>query len=703
MPNSINITINANGEVTETSQPETATKGGARHSRSDMELGRKVKGMAREIEGHMDALGFADEPPATEWQAPEMDAEKSVIAFGHEVKALGDGKVGGYLVRFSTKQDPDLTGDFFTPDTDFGEHAETPVLYQHGLDPELKARVLGKGKVKKDGVGVWVEAQLQLRDEYEKAIYQMAEAGKLGWSSGTASHLVERSPEGKAARITRWPLGLDASLTPTPAEPRNAAITLKAYITELELDKAGRPAALDDAQVTAEVVTTETKSITQPVAPVGAETNTETLTMTDQPTPAADNSAELATKLDTLIAGMSRFDKLAADVEAMKTAPVQKTGGLAEQLEANHAAAYNRIPKEDLATEQLTALKAYLNREMPRDEWRKHSASVAKQEAEAMQAFKAITRAMPHQIPYAVGRYMEAAAKATLVEGTASLGGNLVPTGYSNQLVGTLMEDSILRKAGAYQIPVSGTNAFKVPSITRSGSAPLTSELAAATQSEPTFGEVQFDAYAYRAQYIASREQIADSRIPLDTLLIENASWQIVQSENNHFGAGTGSSQPQGVNQATTSVSAGSILSLLDTDDVIDLYHAIPYQYRANAVWFANDQVIKQVRKLRDMSGGAASTGNYIWQPGLQAGQPDRLLGRPIYTLNSMASSGSASNVMVFGDPRFFWIADFNTGGTEFQVLNELYAASAAVGWTFWRRFDSNIMVSEAFRGMRLS
>ena len=44
-----------------------------------------------------------------------------------------------------------------------------------------------------------------------------------------------------------------------------------------------------------------------------------------------------------------------------------------------------------------------------------------------------------------------------------------------------------------------------------------------------------------------------------------------------------------------------------------------------------NDATAAYIRKLID------GAGNYIWQPGLQAGQPDRLLGRP-YTLNSMAT-----------------------------------------------------------------
>lgn len=156
-----------------------------------------------------------------------------LITYGSEVKALGEGRVGGYLVRFSGADDPDTTGDYFTPETDFGPAEKSVVLYHHGLDPQLSRRRLAEGTLKTDEVGVWVEAQLSLRDGYEKAIYAMAKAGKLGWSSGTASHLVERKEvrEGVNA-ILSWPLGLDASLTPTPAEPRAQALSLKSLDVE---------------------------------------------------------------------------------------------------------------------------------------------------------------------------------------------------------------------------------------------------------------------------------------------------------------------------------------------------------------------------------------------------------------------------------------------------------------------------------------
>jgi HK97 family phage major capsid protein len=154
--------------------------------------------------------------------------DDNLIYYGAAVKDLGGGKVGGYLVRWSGPQDTDTTGDFFTNNTDLGvsEGSSLPVYYQHGYDSQLKSKRIGRGQAKFDDVGLWFEAQLELRDEYERAIYELAQAGKLGWSSGAAGHLVEREQIGKAWHIKSWPIA-EASLTPTPAEPRNSAIPIK--------------------------------------------------------------------------------------------------------------------------------------------------------------------------------------------------------------------------------------------------------------------------------------------------------------------------------------------------------------------------------------------------------------------------------------------------------------------------------------------
>lgn len=167
---------------------------------------------------------------------PPMNEPDVLIYYGGAVKALGDGKVGGYLVEFSdpaTKAGaPDLDGEFFAKDTDYDldEGKKATVYFDHGRDPVLKKRKLGqRAMMRMDDIGVWIEHQLNKADEYENAIYQLAKAGKLGWSSGTAPHLVEKKSVGGFKKIISWPLGDDASYTPQPASftKTNRAVALK--------------------------------------------------------------------------------------------------------------------------------------------------------------------------------------------------------------------------------------------------------------------------------------------------------------------------------------------------------------------------------------------------------------------------------------------------------------------------------------------
>lgn len=161
-------------------------------------------------------------------------ADDSLVMFGSAVKDLGNGRVGGFLVVFGDEDNTDATDtrDFFTGETDYDLNlrgdVKSTVYYDHGFDEDMGLRKLAGGSLEVKDAGVWIETQLALRDEYEEAIYQLVKDGKLGWSSGTATHLVERKKHDNGSHeITRWPLGLDASLTPTPAEPRTLALPLK--------------------------------------------------------------------------------------------------------------------------------------------------------------------------------------------------------------------------------------------------------------------------------------------------------------------------------------------------------------------------------------------------------------------------------------------------------------------------------------------
>jgi phage head maturation protease len=172
-------------------------------------------------------------------QDEQAITEDTPVFIGGAIKALDDnGRVGGYLVRFTSADDPDLTGDYFTKDTDFGEFGKLPLLYHHGMDTKIGKRRIGTAQNRMDDFGIWAESQMNLRDEYEKYIFELAKAGKLGYSSGAASHTVEREEGNKAAHIKQWYMA-EASLTPSPAEYRNSVMPIKSLVVTSD-------AALDD-------------------------------------------------------------------------------------------------------------------------------------------------------------------------------------------------------------------------------------------------------------------------------------------------------------------------------------------------------------------------------------------------------------------------------------------------------------------------
>lgn len=150
------------------------------------------------------------------------------------IKSLGDGRIGGYLVVWGNPTRKDITGEYFTPETELGLdwYAQRPTLYQHGLDDTLQATKIGEiDTLRPDDVGVWAEAQLDLRNRYVQAVNRMVEKGILAWSSGSAPNLAVVDPGG---RIKRWII-IEGTATPTPAEPRQTGIMpVKAYYAAMK-------------------------------------------------------------------------------------------------------------------------------------------------------------------------------------------------------------------------------------------------------------------------------------------------------------------------------------------------------------------------------------------------------------------------------------------------------------------------------------
>lgn len=189
---------------------------------------------------------------------------------GGAIKAIGDGKIGGYLVVYGDQNKKDSGGEWFTPETDYSlnYYPTRPVLYHHGLSDIEAVKIGTIISIKADSVGLYAEAILDINHEdptirqYARTAYKRVLANKLWWSSGSAPNLVDIKPSG---RIDRWPL-IEGSLTPIPADTtgRTSVSAIKSAISALEteeLEPPKEPSAKGDGETeTVESVSVSIKS-----------------------------------------------------------------------------------------------------------------------------------------------------------------------------------------------------------------------------------------------------------------------------------------------------------------------------------------------------------------------------------------------------------------------------------------------------------
>ena len=167
---------------------------------------------------------------------------------------------------------------------------------------------------------------------------------------------------------------------------------------------------------------------------------------------------------------------------------------------------------------------------------------------------------------------------------------------------------------------------------------------------------------------------------------------RIGAAEEDAFINGNGTAKPMGllhsVNGAATGVTAAG--AAITADEIIDLIHSVKSGYRKKAVFLLNDSTVKALRRLKD------GNGQYLWQPGLKEGQPDKLFSYRLVTSAYMPEVASGAKPVLFGDFSSYWIADRQ--GRSFQRLNELYAATGQIGFRATQRVDGRLVQSEGLK-----
>lgn len=267
-----------------------------------------------------------------------------------------------------------------------------------------------------------------------------------------------------------------------------------------------------------------------------------------------------------------------------------------------------------------------------------------------------------------------------LQEGVDADGGYLVPEEYDSRLIETLEEENIMRGL-ATVITTSGQHKINV--AMSDPAAAWIEEGGALNFGDSKFAQVLLDAHKLHVAVKITEELLYDNAFKLENHILEAFGKALANAEEDAFLNGDGTGKPTGIFNKKEGGTFLKEVTGIKSDDLIDLIHALKRPYRKKAAFIMNDKTISLVRKLKDNNGA------YIWQPSYQEGEPNKVLGYPVYT-----SAFAPENAIAFGDYSYYNIGD--RGTRSFKELTELFAGNGMIGFVAKERVDGKLVLKEA-------
>jgi len=203
---------------------------------------------------------------------------------------------------------------------------------------------------------------------------------------------------------------------------------------------------------------------------------------------------------------------------------------------------------------------------------------------------------------------------------------------------------------------------------------------------DPVFSAVLFQAWKYSSKLVqVSAEILEDSAFDLPSILGAMLGERLGRILNEHCTTGDGDSKPRGIAVAASVGEETDSATAIESDELIDLEHSVDPAYRSNARWMMHDKVVAAIRKLKD------EYDQYLWQPGIQQGVPDRLLGYPVVINQDMPDTLEAgAKPVLFGDLSKYKIR--LAGQVRNRRLVERYADTDQEGFVSFIRADGDLL-----------
>lgn len=275
------------------------------------------------------------------------------------------------------------------------------------------------------------------------------------------------------------------------------------------------------------------------------------------------------------------------------------------------------------------------------------------------------------------------------VTSTPADGGYLVPQGYSNELEMALKEyDGLRNLCRIYSTPMGNDVPWPTQDET-SQLGELVTEGIATNEQKMTFGSKTLKSFMFSSKVIlVSQQLLQDSAFNLNEHTMNVAAERIGRIQAQYHITGNGTTQPEGLQNASLTNVAANAPEAITRNDILDLIHSVDRSYRKSksAALVMNDTTLKAIKKL---SMGTADD-RPLWVPSMRDGEPSKIEGFKYEIVSDVADIAASGISMYFGDWSKFIIRDVQ--GTLMMRLIERYAERALVGFIVWHRSDSRYL-----------
>lgn len=287
------------------------------------------------------------------------------------------------------------------------------------------------------------------------------------------------------------------------------------------------------------------------------------------------------------------------------------------------------------------------------------------------------------------------------VGSTDSLGGYLIPEGFSNRLEKFMVAYGGMLEAATVITTASG-NPFPYPTVNdTSSTGAYIDQGTADTVGDVTFAEVAFPLVPTITSKVikVAWELQQDSFFDLEGLIAELAGERLGRYSNSEFTTGSTAGKIQGFITGSSSGKTAASATAFTRSELLDLMHSVDPAYRNSPKcrWMFNDSTLAAIKKLSFGTGDDRP----LWVPSMREGAPDTLEGKPFTVNQNMASVATGNFPVAFGDFGKYVIRIAK--GITLEMSRDRYWDERVTGFVALCRMDGRVINSSAIKYLTMA